>query len=492
MDAPLYLQLAHQLSQHIAQGTFAPGEQFPSVRQLMKTHQVSMSTAVQVCHTLEDWGLLQARPRSGYYVDAAPRASLPRVADQPSPRRLTQPDSFTGLHATIARWLDLVEATPTRINFMTGVGAPSTYPTAALQRLTSSVLRQHPELLTTITRRYGHPELRDVLAKRAASRGMSLRADQITVTNGCTEALTLALRALCLPGDTVAVESPTFYGALQALEALGLRPLELPTSPSTGLSVDALAMALDSPGPDGPIRALIVLPTLHNPLGCSMPDAHKRAVLQLCSERGVPIIEDDIYAEMGAGSMHSRPIKAFDQQGQVIHCGSLNKVLAPGMRIGWMSAGRWQARVEMLKYSQSRFPEELGQITLARYMASSAYDRYLRRLQQDMRTRRQTMSDCIARHFGDQVKLNMPEGGMFLWLELPAGTSAMQLGQDALARGVHIAPGPLFSSQPRMNRFIRLSVGMATPEAMDEGAQLLAQLMHAQHAQPAHQRGDVH
>ena len=222
-----------------------------------------------------------------------------------------------------------------------------------------------------------------------------------------------------------------------------------------------------------------------------MPDAHKRAVLQLCSEHGVPIIEDDIYAEMGASTAHSRPIKAFDQQGQVIHCGSLNKVLAPGMRIGWMSAGRWQARVEMLKYSQSRFPEELGQITLARYMASSAYDRYLRRLQQDMRARRQTMSDCIARHFGDQVKLNLPEGGMFLWLELPAGTSAMQLGQDALARGVHIAPGPLFSSQPRMDRFIRLSVGMATPQAMDEGAQLLAELMHAQHAQPAHRR-DVH
>ena len=179
MDAPLYLQLAHQLSQHIAQGTFAPGEQFPSVRQLMKTHQVSMSTAVQVCHTLEDWGLLQARPRSGYYVDTVPRASLPRVADQPSPRRLTQPDSFTGLHATIARWLDLAEATPPRINLMTGVGAPSTYPVAALQRLTSSVLRQHPELLTTLTRRYGHPEFRDVLAKRAIKDfGPNLRKDK--------------------------------------------------------------------------------------------------------------------------------------------------------------------------------------------------------------------------------------------------------------------------------------------------------------------------
>ena len=147
---------------------------------------------------------------------------------------------------------------------------------------------------------------------------------------------------------------------------------------------------------------------------------------------------------MRPASAHSQPIKALDVQGQVIHCGSLNKTLAPGMRVGWMSAGRWQARVEMLKYSQSRFPDELGQIALARYMASSAYDRYLRRLQQEMRTRRQTMSDCIARHFGDQVKVNPPEGGMFLWLELPAGTSAMQLGQDA--RRAHRAGAAVFQS----------------------------------------------
>jgi len=375
------------------------------------------------------------------------------------------------------------------------VGAPEVYPATALQRLTSSVIRQHPELLTTMTRRYGHPEFRAILAKRAASRGMQLRPDQITVTHGCMEAITLALRALCQPGDTVAVESPSFYGALQALEALGLRPLELPTSPSTGLSVEALAMALDAPsqpGQHGPIRALLLMPTVHNPLGCSMPEANKRAVLQLCTEHGVPIIEDDIYAEMGPASAHSQPIKALDVQGQVIHCGSLNKTLAPGMRVGWMSAGRWQARVEMLKYSQSRFPDELGQIALARYMASSAYDRYLRRLQQEMRTRRQTMSDCIARHFGDQVKVNPPEGGMFLWLELPAGTSAMQLGQDALTRGVHIAPGPLFSSQPRMDRFVRLSAGMSTPQAMDEGIGILAELTRAQHARLAPQREQVH
>ncbi|ARU04555.1 hypothetical protein CCO03_07575 [Comamonas serinivorans] len=481
MDAPLYLQLAQRLSQHIAQGTFAPGEQFPSVRQLMKTHQISMSTAVQVCHTLEDWGLLQARPRSGYYVDAAPRAGLSRASEALPTRRLTQPDSFTGLHATIARWLDLLEATPPRINFMTGVGAPELYPTAALQRLAASALRQHPEVMTQMTRRYGHPDFLAVLAKRAATRGMQLRADQITVTNGAIEALTLALRALCQPGDTVAVESPTFYGALQALEALGLRPLELPTSPSTGLSVEALAMALDDPRT--PIRALLCMPTLHNPLGCTMPDAHKRAVLQLCGEHGVPIIEDDIYADMGAAASHCQPIKAMDETGLVIHCSSLNKSLAPGMRIGWMSAGRWQARVEMLKYSQSRFPEELGQIVLARFLASKSHDRYLRRLQQDLRERRQALADEVARCFGDQVKLTPPDGGLFLWLELPAGVSAMQLGHDALARGIHIAPGPLFSGQPRMDRFVRLSAGMASRADITDGMRSLSELM-AQQLQP--------
>ncbi len=477
MDAPLYLQLAQRLSQHIAQGTFAPGEQFPSVRQLMKTHQISMSTAVQVCHTLEDWGLLHARPRSGYYINAAPRASLPRVAESAF-ARTTHADSFTGLHTTIAMWLDRLEAKAPRINFMTGVGAPDLYPSAALQRNAASVLRQHPEVLTTMARRYGHPELRAALAKRAASRGMHLRADQITITHGAMEAVTLALRALCQPGDTVAVESPSFYGALQAISALGLRTLELPTSPSTGLSVEALAMALDAPKP--PIRALLCMPTLHNPLGCTMPEANKRAVLQLCSEHGVPIIEDDIYADMGTAAAHTQPIKAYDVDDQVIHCASLNKSLAPGMRIGWMSAGRWQARVEMLKYSQSRFPEELGQMVLARFLASKSHDRYLRRLQHELRDRRQWLADCVGRHFGDAAKLNMPDGGLFLWLELPPGVSAMQLGLDALSHGIHIAPGPLFSGQPRMDRFVRLSAGIPSREAMDEGVHCLSQLAGAQ------------
>ena len=155
-----------------------------------------------------------------------------------------------------------------------------------------------------------------------------------------TEAMNLALRAVTQPGGTVAVESPSFYGLLQIIEALGLRAIELPTSPRDGLSVEALAFALDS---DPSIQAVAVMPTLHNPLGCTMPDERKAALVDLCAARGVALIEDDIYGEMSA--QPARPLKAWDQSGGVIHCNSLSKILAPGLRLGWLLAGRWQAQI---------------------------------------------------------------------------------------------------------------------------------------------------
>lgn len=480
MDLPLYQQLARHYLDAIEAGTLHAGDRFPSVRQIMQTQRVSMSTAVQVCHTLEDQGHLQARPRSGYYVQTAPRARLlpPDEWAQAQVKRVVREGDYQGLHRFIAEWLAAVERTPLRINFLTAVGAPEMYPHQALARLAASALRQHSSMLTTQTRRYGHPALRAVLARRALTRGMRLEAEAITVTHGCIEALNLALRAVCQPGDTVAVESPTFYGILQTLESLGLRALELPTSAATGLSLEALEMALDNPAPR--VAAVLLMPTLHNPLGCSMPDARKQALVALCARHQIPLIEDDIYAETGASHMRLRPAKAWDEDGGVIHCASLNKNLAPGMRLGWMAAGRWQARVEMLKYTQSRFPEELSQVVAARYMDSAAYDRFLTRFQAALRERRQRAADAIATHWGERVRVHLPEGGMLLWVELPEGCAGDELARDALAEGIAVAPGPMFSSQPRMARFVRLSVGAVEPALIDEGLRVLARCLKRQ------------
>ncbi|QTD44912.1 PLP-dependent aminotransferase family protein [Ottowia testudinis] len=481
MPEPLYRQIAGDYLAAITAGSLQRGDRFPSVRQIMQTRGVSMSTAVQVCHALEDAGHLQARPRSGYYVQAAPRACLRPPPEVGAPVPLPA-GAYEGLNGFISEFLARSERVPGGINFGTAVGRPDMYPMAALQRIAASVLRQRPQVFTTTARRYGHPDFTGVLARRAVMRGMALAPEQITVTHGCAEAIHLALRATCRPGDVVAIESPAFHGMLQLLPSLGLTALELPTSPVTGLSVEALELALHQQAPR--IKAVLAVPTVHNPLGCSMPPEAKAALVALCVRYGVTLIEDDSYSELDSEQALARPAKAWDAGGDVIYCASLNKVLAPGMRLGWMAAGRWQARVEMLKYTQSRFPEELGQQVLARFMDSSAYDRHLRRMQQSLRVQRQHMADAVATHFGPQAALHVPSGGLMLWLKLPGGVSATRLANAALEEGIRTIPGSLCSALPRFDGYMRLSCGAVTPAQIDAGVARLAALAQQQTGGP--------
>ena len=470
----LYQQLADHYLGLLRSGALRDGDRFPSVRQLMRTHQVSMSTATQACHVLEDAGHLVARPRSGYFVQAAPRTRLKPPAEGRPLLAKVPAEAYRGLNLFISEYLARAESAPTRINFGVAVGAPALYPAAALQRIAASLLRREPQVLTTMARQYGHPELTQALAHRELARGMGVRPQDITITCGCSEAIQLALRATTQPGDTVAVESPTFHGALQLLSSLGLHALEIPTSPVHGLSVPALELALRTHAP--PIRAVLVMPTVHNPLGCSMPDEKKAALVALCARHDVALIEDNNYSPMDARQVHSRPAKAWDTNGGVIYCASLNKILAPGMRIGWMLAGRWQARVEMLKYTQSRFPEELGQRVLARFIDSRAFDAHLRRMQHTLRIQRQRMADAVALHFGDSAALHVPDGGLMMWLQLPAGVSGTHLANAALREGIRTIPGALCSALPQFDAYLRLSCGAVTPEGIDEGVATLARL----------------
>ena len=463
VPVPLYQSLGAHYLAAIRAGALKPGDRFPSVRQLMRSHSVSLTTALRLCRELEDQGWLQAKPRSGYFVQQARRASLLPASDWPvvAAEGAGAVDSapYVGIHARVSEILARGQQVPVRVNLALAVGVPELYPTSALQRGMQRILRQHPELLTTMTRRHGHPLLRQVVARRMLERGVNVAPHELIITHGCTEAVNLALRAVTQPGDTVAVESPTFYGLLQVLETLGLRALEIPTSPHTGLSLEALAFALEQgeADPSRRIRAIVAMPTLHNPLGCTMPDAHKERLVRLCEAHDVALIEDDIYNGMGAPGERLQPAKAWDRSGHVIYCDSLNKIVAPGLRLGWMLAGRWQERVEMIKYTQSRYTPELPQVVVADFLGSPGMNRHLHHVQSTLQRQREQMAEAIATHFPPGTRLSVPSGGMLLWIELPAGVSGDALFEAALAQGIKIAPGSMFSNGPRYNQFIRLS-----------------------------------
>jgi DNA-binding transcriptional MocR family regulator len=472
---PLYRQLAEHYLGAIRAGTLRSGDRLPSVRRLMNDHGVSLSTALQACRHLEDQGWLEARPRSGYYVRSARRARLP-PAHEPEAVR---PDAaaYVGIHERVSSILERGQRAEVQVNLALAVGAPALYPTTALQRSMQGHLRRTPAVLTTMARRHGHPALRQALARHALARGVQAAPEEVVVTHGCLEAVNLALRAVTRPGDTVAIESPTFYGVLQVLESLGLRALEMPTSPATGLSLDALEFVLREGAPGGQrIKAVVAMPTLHNPLGCTMPDAHKQRLAALCSEHDVALVEDDIYGEMGDTDTPIRPVKAFDRSGHVIHCGSLNKVLAPGLRLGWMLPGRWQARIEMLKYAQSRYGEELPQLVAADFLAGSGWPRHLRRLREALQRQRHQMAEAVAVHFPAGTRCNLPEGGMLLWIQLPGGLAAERLFDAALAQGIKLAPGSMFSNGERFGDGLRLSCGQPHGTAIEAAVRRVGML----------------
>jgi DNA-binding transcriptional MocR family regulator len=476
MDSqPLYRQLAEHYLGAIKVGTLAQGERMPSVRTMMRLHGVSLSTALQTCRQLESEGWLEARPRSGYFVRQPRRIAILPV-DEPNLALPLDPAQYVGIHARVSDFIAQGRRYPPKVNLSGARGAPDLYPAQQLKNAAIRALRCHPELLVRATPPGGNAHFRSVLAKRALVNGLVLKAEEVTVTHGCIEALNLALRAVAQPGDTVAVESPTFYGLLQILESLGLRALEIPTSADTGVSIDALELAIRT---YANIKAVVVVPHLQNPLGSVMPDAHKQRLVQLCEKQSIALIEDDTYSELVESDTPLNALKAWDRSGNVIYCASLHKTLAPGMRLGWMVAGRWQARVAMLKYAQTRDNEEWSQIAAAEFMASGAYERHLRRLRDALRTQRERMAEMIAAYFPPDTRLTMPHGGMTLWIELPHRLSSKEVFDAVVQEGILVAPGSMFSNSSRFDHFLRVSCGMRYSGELDDAMRRLGHIIGA-------------
>lgn len=470
MDSqPLYRRLAAHYLDAMKAGSLAVGEQMPSVRALMRLHDVSLSTALQTCRQLETDGWLEARPRSGYFVRQPRRVAIAPL-EEPNVTIPPDPAQYVGIHTQVSDFVMQRRLHPITSNFAGARCDPQLYPAEDLKNAAIRALRRNPSLLVSPAPSGGNPKFKSIIAKRALGNGMILTPEEVIVTHGCIEALNIALRAVAQPGDTIAVESPTFYGLLQILESLGMRALEIPTSVQTGISIEALEAAIHT---YGNIKAVVVVPLLQNPLGSIMPDTHKEKLVRLCEQSGIALIEDDTYGEMVNSETPLTALKSWDKTGNVIHCASLHKILAPGMRLGWMAAGRWQARVAMLKFAQTRANEEWSQITAAEFMASTAYDRHLRRLRSVIRGQRERTAEAIAAYFPPGTRLTVPNGGVSLWVELPQKLSSKALFDAALREGILIAPGLMFSNSNRFDHFIRLNCGAPYTEAIDQALRRL-------------------
>jgi DNA-binding transcriptional MocR family regulator len=269
------------------------------------------------------------------------------------------------------------------------------------------------------------------------------------------------------------VESPCFYATLQSLERNGLRAIEVPTHPRTGVDLDAMETAIARHAP----RACWLMPTFQNPLGCTMPDERKRDLVALLARHEIPLIEDDVYAELHHGAGRVLPAKAFDRDGQVMHCSSFSKSLAPGYRIGWVAAGRRAQAVARRKLTTTLNTNVPAQIGLARYLERGSFDRHLRRLRRTLAAQQEQYIALVARSFPRGTRVTRPAGGYFLWIELPPGGDALLLQRQAGSLGISIAPGPMFSASRGFGHCLRLNCGHPLEPRIDSALATLGRIV---------------
>lgn len=450
-DLPLYLQLAERLSTAIANGALAPGGRLPSVRQSALEQSVSVSTVVQAYRHLEDARLVEARPKSGYFVMAAPQRTKLLEPDTSAPPTESMAVDISSL---TERVMQLATA-PGYVSFGAACPGPELFPQERLRRAFSQAALRHRRMLTQYPLVPGDDSLRRAVARRALAMGCTLDPRDIVLTNGCNEGVGLCLQAVTKPGDIVALESPTSFGFLQVLEALHLRALEIPTHPRHGLSVDALSLALSTQ----PVRAVLAVPTLANPIGASMPAAERKRLAQLLAQHQVPLIEDAIYNELAEREEHRRAVKSFDTEGLVMLCSSFSKTVAPGLRVGWVEGGRWNTSLRRLKTALSGAQTSITELAMAELLSQRGYEPHLRRLREALARNVDDARRLIGESFPRGTRVTDPQGGMMLWVEMPPAIDSLALFKACLDEHIVIAPGTMFSATDRYRHCVRVSVG---------------------------------
>lgn len=464
----LYETLAAELTQSIQDGVLRAGDRLPSIRQASISRAVSAATVFQAYYLLEARGLIRARERSGYYV-AASVQKLPPEAESAS-----QPDEASSLLDVSERIFEILESTKLRDVVPLGSAFPSPllFPLARLARSMASAMQKVDPWSSVDDLTPGNPNLRRQIALRYLADGMHVHPDEIVITNGALDALNLCLSAVTRPGDAVLVESPTFYAALQSLERTGLHAIEVPTHPREGIDLEALTRALERHQP----KACWLMTNFQNPLGSLMPDEKKRDLVALLASYDVPLIEDDVYGELYFGDRRPMPAKAFDTHGLVMHCSSFSKCLAPGYRVGWAVPGKFTRDVARNKLTTTLAASAPAQAALANYLDKGGYDRHLRQLRHTLSIQQAHFMEAIAKYFPAGTRTTRPKGGYFLWLELPQQVDALELHRRALAHGISIAPGPIFSAHRGFANCIRLNYGHAWDARTEAALATLGQL----------------
>lgn len=441
----------------------------PSVRQFSSQQQVSVPTALQAYVTLETRGLIEARPKSGFYIRARLADSTPEPVRSSTVPRITSFGDVDPMESLLSD-----HTNPGLVPLGAALPSAELLPGIKLVRTMAAIGRRLGADSVGYDTVPGSEILRRELARRSLEWGCTLKADDFIVTVGATEALSLALRATCKSGDTVVVESPTYFGLASMLRELRINALPIPVHCTDGMDLDVLQRALRKTR----VAACVSIPNFHNPVGFAMSDENKQRLIEICTRRGIPLIEDDTYGDLQHEGSRPRCLKAFDSEDSVILCGSYSKKLAPGYRVGYLAGGKWHSKVKALKQASTLNGALLPTLAVAEFLKNGGYDRYLRTVRQAYRNQVAKMKEAVVESFPEGICLSRPKGGFLLWCELPRKAESMKLFKQARDAGISIAPGPMFSPTREFQNFIRINCGYPWNASMERAVGILGHLVH--------------
>jgi DNA-binding transcriptional MocR family regulator len=461
-----YVSVEKHILGQIEAGRLKTGDRIPSLRALGTRLGVSVSTVSQAYLELERRGVVEARPKSGFFVRACPaRPPAPRTGSRPA-----KPPTTVNRAALIREVLDGM-ARRDIVPLGVALTDEAFLPGKTLARLLAKVATGG-ENVGGYEEVRGNMALRRQIAWRLAEVDIEARAEDVLVTAGAMEALYIALRSVTRPGDNVAIAAPTYYCFLQLLENFGLRAVELPSYPDGGVRPADLQTALDR----FDVRAAILTPNFNNPDGARIPDPAKAEIAAMLAARDVPVIEDDVYGELFFGEGRPRCLKSYDTTGNVLHCSSFSKTLAPGFRVGYLLPGRHADKAFEIKATTSVCCATPTQMAVGAYLAQGSFERNLRKIRAVLERQARMMENHVLRHFPEGTRVTHPDGGTVLWVQLPEAVDAIALFYEAKAKGIGVAPGNLFSSSDQFNHFVRVSYGNAWTPRLESAVETLGGL----------------
>ncbi|MDB6079259.1 MAG: Transcriptional regulator, GntR family domain / Aspartate aminotransferase, partial [Akkermansiaceae bacterium] len=459
VQKPLYQQIASRLEGLIQSGSLRAGDRVPSVRQFGQQQGVSVPTVMQAYTLLESQRLIEARPKSGFYVSARLSKTLAEPSLPKHKPEMATLDTFQFILSTTRPLND-----SWRVPLGTAVPSDELMPLEKLAKVTAAVVRKSPAASFRYDPAPGSLPLRKELARRSIDWGCAFEPDEFIVTVGASEAMHLALLAVTKPGDTVLVESPSYYGTLSLLAKLKLHAITVPSG-AEGLNLAAVREAIAK----YPVAAMLVIANFSNPAGSLMSDANRRELLAIANQHAIPIVEDDIYGDLPHQGQRPQPLKAIDRHDRVILCGSYSKTLAPGLRVGYVVGGPYHEHLMALKNALNLGGPALPALTVAEFLRSGGYDRHLRKLREAFRLQVCRTREVVAETFPEGTRMSNPTGGLVVWLELPEQVDVLEVFHQARAVGINFAPGTLFSPNGMFRNCLRLCCGVTWTPVIEEG-----------------------